>query len=72
MSLAQFQNVNPALSGGKAISNPKSYQNVQILNAPLSPSFNSKTSNYGKTYLPNFSTSSSSHVSIRDFNFNGI
>ncbi|KAM7357076.1 uncharacterized protein ACRADG_002574 isoform 2-T3 [Cochliomyia hominivorax] len=57
----QFQNVNPTLNSGKAISNPKSYQNIQILNTPLAASFASKSSNYGKSYLPNFGTTSSSH-----------
>ncbi|KAI8115502.1 hypothetical protein CVS40_12186 [Lucilia cuprina] len=59
---AQFRNVNPGFSNGKSIGNPKSYQNVQLLNTPLSSTFTSKTSSYGKHYLPNYSTTSSSHL----------
>ncbi|XP_037810130.1 uncharacterized protein LOC119602603 [Lucilia sericata] len=59
---AQFRNVNPGFSGSKSIGNPKSYQNVQLLNTPLSSTFTSKTSSYGKHYLPNYSTTSSSHL----------
>ena len=56
--------MNPVVSG-KANNNPKSYQNIQLLNTPLN-TLTSKTSNFGKTYLPNLSASStgSSHVSV--------
>ncbi|XP_058974408.1 uncharacterized protein LOC131800737 isoform X2 [Musca domestica] len=68
---SQFQNVSP-FGGNKPLAKAKSYQNVNILNSPLTPLAGAKVSlvqqqgvsgGGPKNYLPDYTLTSQSHVS---------